>query len=193
MFRTPTLMAFLLVAMVAGLVLAGSGTAWAQNQTDVFWVAYYSGGATNAAVTGGTDVRIINPGVAGGTTCADIYVFDPREELKECCHCRITPDGLLTLTLGQLTNNPANGEFNANGVIKIVADTASNCNERSPVPTPELRSWIVNPNNATLDEEPFAATPLSAQELFDLKLLCSGIPNQTGPGVCARANPACNN
>jgi len=190
MFRTRTLMAFLLVAMVAGLVLAGSGTAWAQNQTDVFWVAYYSGGALTANGVDTGTVQIINPGVSGSSLCADIYVFDPREELKECCHCRVTPDGLLTLTVNNLTNNPANGRFGNNGVIKIVSD--STCTETSPTPTPELRSWIVNPNNATLTESEFEATPLSAQELFDLKLLCSGIANQSGPGVCGRGNPACN-
>ena len=120
MFRTPTLMAFLLVAMVAGLVLAGPGAAWAQNSTDVFWVAYYSGGATTQGGTGIGTVQVVNPGVSGGTLCADIYVFDPRQELKECCHCRITPDALLTLPVGFLTNNPANGLFGTNGVIKIV-------------------------------------------------------------------------
>ena len=67
MFRTRTLMAFLLVAMVAGLVLAGSGTAWAQNQTDVFWVAYFSGGATSATAPDTGVVQIINPGVSGSS------------------------------------------------------------------------------------------------------------------------------
>lgn len=191
MFRTPTLMAFLLVAMVAGLVLAGSGTAWAQNTTDVFWVAYYSGGATTQGGPGAGTVQIVNPGVSGGSLCADIYVFDPRQELKECCHCTITPDGLLTLQVGDLTNNPANGLFGTNGVIKIVSDAGSNCNERGPVPTPELRAWTSNPNNATLVESEFEPTPLSAQELFDLDVLCGAIPNQTGPGVCAEVNPAC--
>ena len=190
MFRTSTLMAFLLVAMVAGLVLAGSGTAWAQNQTDVFWVAYYSGGATSTtSATTGT-IQVINPGASGGNLYADIYVFDSREELKECCSCKVTPDGLLTLSIASLTNNPANGEFSPNGVIKLISDSGVNT-ETSPTPTPELRAWIVNPNNANLDEEAFAATPLSAQELFDLSTLCSGVANQSGPGVCATINAAC--
>ena len=192
MFRTRTLMAFLLVAMVVGLVLTGSGTAWAQNQSDVFWVAYYSGGVTSSEAAPGSDVHVVNTGTSGGNLCADIYVFDTRQELKECCRCTVTPDGLLTLTMAQLTNNPANGVFATNGVIKIVSDSGSNCNEASPVPTPELRSWIVNPqNNGTVTESEFEPTPLSAQELNDLKVLCSGIPNQTGPGVCAKTNPAC--
>jgi len=191
MFRTRTLMAFLLVAMVAGLVLTGSGTAWAQNQTDVFWVAYYSGGVTSADASPGTDVRIINTGASGGNLCADIYVFDSFEELKECCRCTTTPDGLLTLTMAQLTNNPANGTFATTGVIKIVSDAGSNCNEANPVPTSELRSWIVNPNAGAITESEFEATPLSAQELSNLKVLCGSIKNQSGPGVCGKTNSAC--
>lgn len=191
MFRTRALMAFLLVAMVAGLVLTGSGTAWAQNQTDVFWVAYYSGGVTSSTAPPGTDVQIINTGTSGGNLCADIYVFDSHEELKECCRCTTTPDGLLTLTMAELTNNPANGVFSTNGVIKIVSDAGSNCNEASPVPTPELRAWIVNPNNGAITESEFEATPLSAQELSNLKVLCSGVKNQSGPGVCGKGNAAC--
>jgi hypothetical protein len=192
MFRTRTLMAFLLVTMVVGLVLTGSGTALAQNQLDVFWVAYYSGGVTSTTAAPGTNVQIINTGASGGNLCADIYVFDPREELKECCHCTVTPDGLLTLTMAELTNNPANGIFSTTGVIKIVSDSGTNCNEASPVPTPELRSWIVNPNNGrSITESEFEATPLSAAELSNLKVLCGAVKNQTGPGVCAAANPAC--
>jgi hypothetical protein len=182
-------MAFLLVAVVAGLVLASSGTAWAQNQTNVFWVAYYNGGVTSSEGGPGTDVRVINTGASGGSLCADVYVFDAAEELKECCHCNVTPDGLLTLTMAELTNNPANGRYSTTGVIKIVSD--SSCNEASPTPTPELRSWIVNSNNGTQDESEFEATPLSAQELSNLKVLCGGIRNQSGPGVCAEANAAC--
>jgi len=191
MVRTRTLLAFLLVAMVAGLVLAGSGTAWAQNQSDVFWVAYYSGGVASSESSGKGTVQIVNTGASGGNLCADIYVFDPHEELKECCRCTTTPDGLLTLTIAELTNNPANGIYSPNGVIKIVSDAGSNCNETSPIPTPELRSWIANPNGGGATESEFEATPLSAQELSNLKVLCSGIANQSGPGVCGHGNPAC--
>jgi hypothetical protein len=190
MFRTRTLMAFLLVAMVAGLVLTGSGTAWAQ-QSDVFSVAYYSGGTVSngGGVSAGTDMQVINTGASGGSLCADIYVFDAHEELKECCRCYVTPDGLLTLTMAQLTSNPANGVYSPNGVIKLISDPG--CNETAPSPAPELRAWIVNPNNGTLTESEFEATPLSAQELSNLSFLCGSVGNQTGPGVCGGGNPAC--
>ena len=32
--------------------------------------------------------------------CAMIYVFDPFEDMQECCGCPVTPDGLLTLSYG---------------------------------------------------------------------------------------------
>jgi len=189
MFRTRTLIAFLLVAVVAGMVLASPGTASAQNQTDVFWIGYYSGGVASTGAAGTGTVQIINPGTSGGNLCADIYVYDPNQELKECCHCNTTPDGLLTLTITQLTNNPANGRFSTRGAIKIVSDPT--CNETSPTPTPELRSWVINPNNANSTESEFEAAPLSAQELSNLKVLCGGIRNDSGKGQCGGGNAAC--
>jgi hypothetical protein len=189
MFRTRTLIAFLLVAVVAGLVLISPGTASAQNQTDVFWVAYYNGGVLSTDGSGVGTVQIVNPGTSGGNLCADIYVYDPNQELKECCHCNVTPDGLLTLSITQLTNNPANGVFSGTGAIKIVSDPT--CNEFSPAPTPELRSWVVNANNGQATESEFEAAPLSAQELSNLKVLCGGIKNDSGKGQCGGGNAAC--
>jgi hypothetical protein len=189
MFRTRTLIAFLLVAVVAGLVLISPGTASAQNQTDVFWVAYYNGGVLSTDGSGVGTVQIVNPGTSGGNLCADIYVYDPNQELKECCHCNVTPDGLLTLSISQLTNNPANGVFSGTGAIKIVSDPT--CNEFSPAPTPELRSWVVNANNGQATESEFEAAPLSAQELSNLKVLCGGIKNDSGKGQCGGGNAAC--
>jgi hypothetical protein len=189
MFRTRTLIAFLLVAVVAGLVLTSPGTASAQNQTDVFWIGYYSGGVASSDSSGVGTVQIVNTGTSGGNLCADIYVYDPNQELKECCHCTVTPDGLLTLSITQLTNNPANGVFSRTGAIKIVSDPT--CNESSPAPTPELRSWVINPNNVNSTESEFEAAPLSAQELSNLKILCGGIRNDSGTGQCGGGNSAC--
>jgi hypothetical protein len=76
--------------------------------------------------------------------------------------------------------------FSSTGVIKIVADGNPSCAgtlPTNPVPVPELRNWMVNPETSVTEEE-FQATPLSSQELFELGLLCSFIPNQSGPGVC---------
>ena len=79
MLRTKTVMGLLLIVVFAGMV----STAWAQNQTDVFSVAYYVGGAGKPGSAPAVDgkVQIIYPGAsstaAGQYICADIYVFDP--------------------------------------------------------------------------------------------------------------------
>jgi len=189
MLRTKTVMGLLLIAVFAGM----ASTAWAQNQTDVFAVSYYVGGAGKPGSAPAVDgkVQIIYPGASatapGQFICADIYVFDPAQELKECCSCPVSTDGLLTIPLHSLTDNPANGVFASTGVIKIVADNfgsgSGTCNREHPVPAPELRSWMINPDTSVTEEE-FAATPLSSQELFELGFQCSFIPNQSGPGVC---------
>jgi hypothetical protein len=176
-----------LIVVFAGMF----SSAWAQNQTNVFSVAYYNGGAGRPSSAPAVDgkVQIIYPGAsstaAGQTICADIYVFDPAQELKECCSCPISTDGLLTIALHSLTDNPANGVYSSTGVIKVVATSDSTCGSlpTNPTPTPELRSWMVNVESSVTETE-FQSTPLSAQELFELGLLCSFIPNQSGPGVC---------
>jgi hypothetical protein len=182
-------MGLLLIVVFAGM----ASTAWAQNQTDVFSVAYYVGGAGKPGSAPAVDgkVQIIYPGAsasaAGQYICADIYVFDPGQELKECCSCPVSTDGLLTIPLHSLTDNPSNGVFSSTGVIKIVADNSGSgsgyCNPINPLPKPELRAWSINAETSVTEEE-FQATPLSSQELFELGLLCSFIPNQSGPGVC---------
>jgi len=188
MFRTSMLVALAVAGVFAALAFTTPAVAQTQ---DVFSVAYYTGGnlSKNPPSVDGS-VRTINTGVQGqppeGFVCADIYVFDPHEELKECCSCPVSADGLLTIPTSSLTDNPANGVFSATGAIKIVADNFPNCNAAGPIPTPELRSWITNPNGTptTVTESEFEATPLSSTELSELALLCSFIPNQSGPGVC---------
>jgi hypothetical protein len=187
MLRTSTLIASLLLVVFTGMMLVGSGTAVAQT-TDVFWVGYYNGGASNSKTPPATDGSLysINPGASGGTLCADIYVFDQNEELQECCNCPITPDGLFTDTIFDLTNNPSfSGKFATTGVIKVVSDVA--CTASAPVPTPELRSYITNPQSTTVTESELEPTPLSSAEEAQLAQACNFIKtNQSGRGICGR-------
>src|SRR5271169_5869065 len=109
---------------------------------DTLKVDYFS----NAGVYGyDATVRVTNPGTAGGSLCAAVYVFDPYQELSECCSCLITPDGLLTLSVSyDLTDNPLTDNFLSTGVIKIVssAPKAGFCPLPSTVtPTAGLRAW----------------------------------------------------
>jgi len=189
MLRTKTVMGLLLIVVFAGM----ASTAWAQNQTNVFSVSYYVGGAGRPGAAPAVDgkIQVVFPGysatAAGQYICADIYVFDPAQELKECCSCPISTDGLLTVALHSLTDNPANGVYSTTGVIKIVSDNSGVCLygglPTNPSPAPEIRAWSVNADTS-VTETKFQATPLSSQELFDLGFLCSGVPNESGPGIC---------
>lgn len=77
-------------------------------------------------------VRITNVGTSGGSLCADIYVFDPYQELAECCSCKITPDGLLTLSVSDnLTANTLTGVPLSSGVVKIVSSSTCDATARS--------------------------------------------------------------
>ena len=67
---------------------------------DTFKVGYYS----NAHYGVDGTVRITNVGTnittpGSGNLCAMIYVFEPDQQMAECCGCLITPDGLLTLSI----------------------------------------------------------------------------------------------
>lgn len=67
-----------------------------------FQVTYFS----NSTIIGAPDatLRLVNDGFGGdaspaGDVCAAIYVFSFDEQLQECCSCKITPNGLLTLSI----------------------------------------------------------------------------------------------
>src|ERR1700691_3116204 len=106
----------LALALCAGYAAAATTTPPA----DTLKVDYFSG-ANTSGDTDGT-VRITNPGTSGGNLCAAIYVYDSFQELSECCSCKVTPNGLLTLSVNtDLTSNPLTGVTLATGSIRIVS------------------------------------------------------------------------
>jgi hypothetical protein len=120
------------------LVVAAFGfAAILSAQTDTFKVGYYS----NAGETPDGTVRITNVGTnittpGSGNVCALIYVFEPDQQMAECCGCLITPDGLLTLSINaNLTDNPLTPVTLTTGAIKIVSSAGGACNAAKPVPT----------------------------------------------------------
>jgi len=165
-------------------------------------VNYYS----NRNNTAGADqfVRVINPGTQGtpltpsthGAICADVYVFDANQEMVECCHCPITANGLLELSvLNDLTAKPLTGFPAPNsGAIKIVSDAYSNCNETAPSPIPELLAWgthVQQPVSGAFvtTEEEFQGAPLTEDELGFLGQACSFVQYLgSGKGVCTCGN-----
>jgi hypothetical protein len=135
---------------------------------------------------GDSTVRLTNVGTSNGNVCADIYVFDPYQELTECCSCRVTPDGLLTLSVSEnLTSNPLTGISPSTGAIKIVS--SSTCNAASPKPAAGIRAWATHIQNAGyVTETEFSDSGLSAAELGRLASECSAIQEVgSGSGVCS--------
>ena len=160
---------------------------------DTFKVNYFS----NIGIANPAEMRMTKVGTSGGNICADIYVFDPHQELEECCSCQLTPDGLRTLVIGLSGNiaaNPLTG-FDPpllNGIIKIVSSSGT-CSGTglplpvSPKPTPGLRAWGGHLNGpGLLTETAFSDATLSAGELSNLGTMCAIIKNEgSGAGVCS--------
>jgi len=118
---------------VLAIVLALPGLAQAQG----YYVVDYFDNA--GAFPDGT-VRISNPGLVPGTAsgvgdqCALIYVFDKDQQLAECCGCRITPNGLIKLSVNNdLTSNALTGVSPVRGTFVVVA---SNPNATAVNPAP---------------------------------------------------------
>ena len=152
---------------------------------DTLKVDYFSNANTAGAPDG--TVRVTNPGTAGGNLYAAFYVFDPQQELTECCTCLLTPDGLRTLSVNaDLTSNPLTGVTLATGLIKIVSTT--NINPARLAPVAAIRSWtthIQNSNFAVTETASQDAT-LSTTELTRLDSQCSAIQlDGSGHGICS--------
>jgi hypothetical protein len=181
----------LVVSLLTVTLLVGSG--WAAVTTppaDTLKVDYFS----NANTAGSPDgtLRITHPGTAAGNVCASIFVFDPQQELTECCSCLLTPDGLRTLSVNtDLTSNPLTGVILKTGLIKLVSTipVSNTC----PLPTkvnaePALRAWtthIQNSGNAVTETASQDAT-LSAGEVNRLAAQCFAIKlDGSGSGICS--------
>src|ERR1700735_4474636 len=104
------------LALCAGVAMAGTTTP----APDTLKVDYFANANTAGAPDG--TLRVTNPGTAGGSLCAAIFVFDPFQEMSECCSCFVSPDGLRTLSVNtDVTGNPLTGVSLNTGVIKIVS------------------------------------------------------------------------
>jgi uncharacterized protein YjdB len=155
-------------------------------------VGYFS--RVNAEKSGvdGT-IRLTNPGLTVGSLCAMIYVFDTRQELNECCGCKVSDSGLRTLSvLNDLTANPLTGKKPRAGTIEIVSsDPAQNpqCNPGSLAPAGEILGWGTNAqgsgSNFQVTEETFANTALTTAQAAVLSTECSMLTQLgSGQGIC---------
>jgi len=151
---------------------------------DTFKVNYLSHIRANDSA-----VYITNAGTtAQAELCADIYVFDPNQELSECCSCQITPDGLLTLSgEDDLTANPLTGVYLNAATVKIVS--SSTCDATKPAPASGIHAWATHLEGGEMAgaivETSFLDAGLSSAELTALGKQCKAIKTVgSGKGVC---------
>jgi hypothetical protein len=178
------------VSIAAALMSFAAGlSAQTAEPADSFKVNYFSGAFSSdpdgiVRITNvGTNIGAGNP---SGDMLAAIFVFDSDQELTECCSCKITPDGLLTLSVfNDLTDNPLTGNYINSGVIKILGATLSS-GPASTTPLPGIRAWATHIQVAkATTETAFSDATLSAGELKDLEHACSFIYQEgSGAGVC---------
>src|SRR5580692_11739244 len=172
------------------LALVACGlTAQAQEPADVLKVDYFVNANTSGAPDG--TVQLTNPGTAGGNVCASIFVFDPAQELSECCGCLLTPDGLRTLSVNtDLTKNPLTGVVLSTGLIKFVSTipVAGACPLPTKVnPEPAIRAWVTHIQNGNFSETETGSidATLSTGEISALARECTAIKLAgSGHGVC---------
>jgi len=187
------------IPLCVGIVfLLSVGLAWgatppATPAADTLQVNYFSGANTEGYPDG--TVQLDNPGASGGNVCAMIYVFDPDEEMSECCGCTLTPDDLRTLSVNvDLTSNPLRGHAGilTTGLIKIVASKpgSGGCNPEVLAPEPNTRDWgthIITTGDGTwvATETIFQNATLSSAEVSALEAGCTAIAGVgSGAGVC---------
>src|SRR5271168_5131080 len=110
------------------LVLATISIAAVAFADDTFQVKH----AVNLNI-GDSFVDFTNSGatVANGASsnlCANVYTFDPQEELVSCCTCSVTPNALQSLSvLKSLISNTLTPAIPTAVVIKLVASSGT-CN-----------------------------------------------------------------
>jgi hypothetical protein len=187
--------ALALVAVVAALVLSmGSTTVVAQD--NVFALSYFSNAHTAGAPDAG--LRLVNDGNVSdsspaGDLCASIYVFDDIEELSECCSCRITPNGILSLSVNtNLTSDMITGKIPHRGVIKVVSSALSGgtCDATAVAPQIGIRSWIthiqqVNTRGYSIAEAEMTDSTYGTAESADLAEDCNAILLVEIAGICS--------
>jgi hypothetical protein len=179
----------LLVVCTLALALC-AGVATAQEPPDTLKVDYFA----NANTGGASDatLRLTNPGTAGGSLCAAIYVFDSSQELSECCSCFLSPDGLRTLSVNtDITGNPLTGVILNTGLIKIVSTPTKGGTcpllPLSITPTAGIRAWATHIQNSsfTITETASQDATLSAAEVKRINGECYAVQlDGSKKGVC---------
>lgn len=190
-------MSKLTVTFLAALALSSVVSAQViSSAPDQYQVRYFSN-----APLGGT-INITNNGVnAGvepaGNICANVYVFDPAQELIACCACTITPNGLASLsTTTDLLSNTLTFAVPTSITVGIITTHGTTCNPSAVTPdelASGLRAWgttlhalpTAPAGTYAMTETAFAPSDLSATELLRLTSTCGFIQaDASGFGIC---------
>jgi len=165
---------------------------------DVFQVRYASNlnkgdSVVNITNTGSTD---LTSGHAANI-CANVYTFDPSEEMVSCCSCMVTPNALVSLSVqGDLISNTLSPSTPTAVVIKLVATQTGSGNSCSPsvenTLAPGLRAWgttlhalPTTPVTYGVSETAFLPGGLNQREWDHLTAFCNFINvNGSGFGIC---------
>jgi hypothetical protein len=152
-------------------------------------------GASGAGFGSGTSASVM------GSICANVYVFDPTEEIVSCCSCPVTPNGLVSLSArNDLINNPLFPRTPSSIVIKLVATApvGGTCNNSAllagtPTFVEGVAAWGTKLHANTsaaagtyaVTETRFTLAGLSAGEFTRLAYTCGIVANQgSGFGIC---------
>lgn len=140
-----------LACAALGLMTTATPLALAQ-VSDVYLVSSFANNANSYNAS--QPIYIVNPGSdteGPSSVCAAIYVFDDNQEMVECCSCPISNNGLLKLSVRDLSSQPVTAFVPKSGVIKIVSSSQDGpCDAKSINPQPRLRAWMVNLQVATI-------------------------------------------
>ncbi len=137
------------------------------------------------------DYRITYRG-AKEDICAMVYVFAADQQMAECCGCKVSRNGLRTLSLNtDLTSNPLTGKIPASGSVQIIAsDEASNptCNPTSLTPSERLDIWAthIQALSSGLPAPSGQAMPLHEKPPTLVTSQCQAIQELgSGQGICS--------
>ncbi len=181
----------LVVYALALTVCAGAAFAASTTYTDTMKVDYFIN--ASASDTLGDVLQLTNTGYSGGNICADIFVYDPNEEIQECCSCLLTPNDLSTLSVNlNLLSNTLTGYVPATGSIRVVA-AKTNASGYCPLPTTAItpvsyaiRTWSTHIQyGGVITETSGQDAPLGSAELGALQNDCFAIGlDGSGFGIC---------
>ena len=154
---------------------------------------------TNSGATAITNEGNANVPIDPGTSlnlCANLYTFDPQEELISCCSCSVTPNALQSLSVvSSLISNPLTPAIPTAVVIKMIGTLqVGTCNAGTPgLPAHGLLAWGTSlPQNTStakasysVTEAPFSQAALTLAEYAHVVSFCGFIQaDGTGFGIC---------